>query len=316
MKKKFINTETIEGYLYQHKLALKTVQDPQSKNFGKEFINGSVFVATDEAGLNVIEVHYTYVPVVTNAGSANKTFTALKQIMEAATWIENGKDAAIKVKLSPSLALNDFYDKTNTLVSAKRNEGGFAEIVASINADEAKRATFKTDIVMTSIKRVEKDEEKGITEDFDEIRGAIFDFKGSVLPFDFRVRNEAGMDYFEGLDISSSNPVFTTIWGKIVSQTEKKEIVEPTAFGEPSVRVVEKTNKEYCITGTNPDSPAFGDDTTITADELKTAMQNREVYLAEVKKRQDEYAASKSVASAPAAAPAASTPVQTGGFTF
>ena len=87
MKKKFINTETIEGYLYQHKLALKTVQDPQSKNFGKEFINGSVFVATDEAGLNVIEVHYTYVPVVTNAGSANKTFTALKLIMEAATWI-------------------------------------------------------------------------------------------------------------------------------------------------------------------------------------------------------------------------------------
>ena len=213
MKKKFINTETIEGYLYQHKLALKTVQDPQSKNFGKEFINGSVFVATDEAGLNVIEVHYTYVPVVTNAGSANKTFTALKQIMEAATWIENGKDAAIKVKLSPSLALNDFYDKTNTLVSAKRNEGGFAEIVASINADETKRATFKTDIVMTSIKRCENDEEKGITEDFDEIRGAIFDFKGSVLPFDFRVRNEAGMDYFEGLDISSSNPVFTTIWG-------------------------------------------------------------------------------------------------------
>ena len=54
----------------------------------------------------------------------------------------------------------------------------------------------------------------------------------------------------------------------------------------------------------------------ITADELKTAMQNREVYLAEVKKRQDEYAASKSAASAPAAAPAASTPVQTGGFTF
>ena len=50
------------------------------------------------------------------------------------------------------------------------------------------------------------------------------------------------------------------------------------------------------------------DEETITAKELTEAMANREVYLAGIKQRQDEYKASK-------AAPAAAAPA-TGGFNF
>ena len=43
------NKEHIEGRLYQHSLELKTVQNSQSANFGKQFIAGNVDIATDEA---------------------------------------------------------------------------------------------------------------------------------------------------------------------------------------------------------------------------------------------------------------------------
>ena len=36
--KKMINTERVEGRIYQHNLVKKTVQNQASQNFGKEFI--------------------------------------------------------------------------------------------------------------------------------------------------------------------------------------------------------------------------------------------------------------------------------------
>ena len=64
--KKMINTERIEGRVYQHNLTIKTVQNQTSANFGKEFISGNLEVAVDEAGLNIIPVHYTYVTETTS----------------------------------------------------------------------------------------------------------------------------------------------------------------------------------------------------------------------------------------------------------
>ena len=301
MKKKFINTEVIEGYVYQHKLEKKTVQNSSSANFGKEFINGSLFIATDEEGLNVVEVHYSYVTPTTSKDQPNKTYTALETIMAGPTWIENGKDTAMKVKAQPSLAVNDFYDREGKPVAAKRNEGGFISILNSINPDEKQRATFTTDIVITSVKRIEADEEKHIKEDYDEIRGVVFNFKGDIIPVDFRIRNAEGMAYFEGLDASPANPVFTKVWGKIVSETTRVTFEEKTAFGEPSVRTVERTTKEYLVTGASADIGEFDTEETITREELKKAQQDREVHLAEVKKNQEEYAASKNVGSTKAA---------------
>ena len=59
--KKLVNTYNVEGYLHSHKLEKKTVQNKESENFGKEFIAGSVNIATDEACNNIVKVYYTYV---------------------------------------------------------------------------------------------------------------------------------------------------------------------------------------------------------------------------------------------------------------
>ena len=54
------------------------------------------------------------------------------------------------VTINTALDLNDFYtdrDGNETLVSAKRNEGGFVTIVNKLDADETKRNTFEFDFL-------------------------------------------------------------------------------------------------------------------------------------------------------------------------
>lgn len=291
--KKMINREFIEGRLYQHNLTLKQVQNKDSANFGKNFISGTVDIATDEEGLNVISVHYTYVTEMTNGGKVNVTYGVLKSIIEGGkAWITDGKDAAMKLRLSPSLALNDFYNREGQLVSAKRNEGGFANTVTNL-VPVSERNRFDLDFVITSVTRVFADEDKGIDKDYLSIRGAAFNFRNDILPVELVCRNEKGMEYFESLDASSANPVFTRVKGAITSNTIKHEIAEESAFGTASVRTVTRTVKEWAIDWANPVEYEFGEDDTLTANDLRKAMQDREVYLADIKKRNDEFLASR-----------------------
>ena len=112
--KKAINREHIEGYVYEHNLAIKTVQNTESKNYGKEFINGTLDIQTDEAGLNVVTVNFTYVTEVTSKGTKNETYTTLKNIIEnGKTVLVDGKDAATMVRIDTALGLNDFYTSRN-----------------------------------------------------------------------------------------------------------------------------------------------------------------------------------------------------------
>ena len=65
MKAKMTNEITLFGRVYQHSLELKTVQNKESANFGKEFITGSIDIATDDEALNIVPVHFTYVVEMT-----------------------------------------------------------------------------------------------------------------------------------------------------------------------------------------------------------------------------------------------------------
>lgn len=309
--RKNINTEHIEGRVYQHELSLKKVQNKESENYGKEFISGTLDIATDEEGLNVLTTHYTYVTETTKAGKKNATFAALKKIMdEGKTWIEDGKDNATKVKIDTALALNDFYVQDDTLVSAKRNEGGFVTIVDKL-CDISERNTFSADIVITNVNRVEVDEEKGIEKDYVVVRGAIFNFRNELLPVEYIVKNDAGMNYFENLEASPSNPIYTKVWGKIISETSVTTKTEESAWGDAAVKTYEKKTKEWVVTGTAKVPYDFGDPEVMTTEELTKAMQDREVYLAEVKKKSDEYKAQKAAGNTTSAPVAAK-----GGFNF
>lgn len=314
MKAKMTNKVYLEGILYEHDLELKET-GPNSKNPGTPFIRGTVSIATDDAMLNIVQVHYTYVTATTAKGSANRTFTVLNNIIDGVygTYMKDGADKAVKVKADTAIALNDFVierDGKEEIVSAKRNEGGFISVVDSLNENENLRNHFEVDIIITNTRRVEYNEEKDIPEHV-IVKGAVFDFRKALLPVEITAENEGAMDYFEGLGATSNEPVFTKVWGRQKAQTVVRRIVKESAFGEDSVREVKNVNKAYVITGAEPEPYLWDDESSITVAELNEAISNREIYLASVRQRNEEYKASKAnAASAPAA------PVETGSFSF
>lgn len=319
--KRMINTETIEGRVFQHDLKIKTVQNSQSPNFGKAFIQGNLEIATDEAGLNVVKVHYTYVSELTKQGGKNSTFTNLKSIIEEGkTWIADGKDNATLVQVTPSIALNDFFINDNgedQLVSEKRNEGGFVNFITlnQLNEDETARTKFNTDMLITNIAHIEANPDRNIEKDYVVVRGAIFNFRGDILPMEFSVRTEDGMKYFESLDVTEAQPLFTQVWGHVRNFTQEYTYTQASAFGENAVRTSKRTTKEYLITGASPVPYDFGDEKILTAEDVTKANQNRQVYLANVKKQRDEYMAQKAANNTPSPA----TPVgavAAGNFSF
>ena len=271
-------------------------------------------IATDNECTNVVPVHFTYVTATTAKGSQNATFGVLNNIVEGVigTIMKDGKDKAGKVRIDSAIGLNEFYTDRNgkeELVSAKRNEGGFVHTVDVIAKDENTRNTFEVDMVITQVIHVDADDEKG-TPDKAIVKGAIFDFRKSLMPVEFTALNPNAVAYFEGLGASQKEPVFTKLWGRQVSQTIVKTTIEESAFGPDSVRETKSTRRDFVITGAAKEPYAWDDEDSITAAELTEAMANREVYLADVKRRQDEYKASKGAAPATAAAPAK------GGFNF
>lgn len=314
-----VNQEVIEGRVYEHDLTLKTVQNQQSENYGKEFINGSVSVATDEAGLNVLTVHYTYVTEMTKNGKQNATYGNLKRIMEGKTWVENGKDEAMKVRLTPSAALNDFYPNgEDQLVSQQRNEGGFVSIITDLSKEGPGRQKFTFDTIIKNVNLVEADPEKNINEDYARIDCAIFNFRNDLLPFTLIARGQGAIDYFMGLEASPNEPVYTQVWGEIVSTTVKIEKTIESAFGEPSVDVSERRQREWVVTGAKPEPYIFDDESTITKQELSKAIADRNVYLEEVKTRAKEYYANRgnAVTASKPTGPIPNNTVPEGGFNF
>ena len=75
-----VNKSHIEGYIYEHTLESK-VSGPNSKNPGTAFISGNLSIATDEAILNIVTVHFSYVTPTTKNGGVNSTHTALSSIV-------------------------------------------------------------------------------------------------------------------------------------------------------------------------------------------------------------------------------------------
>lgn len=310
--KNMINRTHIEGWLYDNDLALKE-SGPTSKNPGTQFISGTIQIATDDEQTNIVPVHFTYVTATTSKGNQNATFGILNDIINGKykSVMKDDAASAAKLRIDSAIGLNDFYTDRNgeeILVSAKRNEGGFVHVTNELAEDEKARNTFEADMLITGVTRVEADEERQLPEKV-IVKGAIFDFRKALLPLEFSAINPNAMNYFEGLGASSKEPVFTKVWGRQISETITKTYVEESAFGEDSVREVKSSRKDFVITGAAREPYVWDDAETITAAELTQAMQDREVYLATVKQRYDEYQATKGQA-----APAATA--KSGAFNF
>lgn len=292
--RKNLNTEHIEGRIYQKDELVLKVTGPTSKKPGTEYISGNLHIAVDEEGLNVVPVHFTYVTACWgNTDKPNKAFPLLKKIIEEGkTWVADGKDNATKIKIDGSLALNEFYNAEDTFVSTKINEGSFVELVSELCVEED-RNKFTTDMIIVKVNHVEANPEKHIDEDYTTVDGVAFDYRGAALPVQFTVTNPQGMKYFEDLEVSGAEPIYTKVWGRINCKTSTTVITEEAAFGEAAVRTSERKSKTWEITGTAKVPYEYDDEKTITKDEFTKALQDREVYKADIKKRADEYKAQK-----------------------
>ena len=301
MKERMINATHIEGLLYEHKLE-KKVTGENSKSPGTTYITGTVDIATDDKCTNIVPVHFTYVTEKTSKGNTNATFGVLNNIIEGniKTLMGAGADAAAKVRVDSAVGLNEFFsDRTGQeeLVSVKRNEGGFIHTADALADDEKTRNTFTTDMIICSAVRQEANEERNTPEKV-IIKGFVFDFRKALLPVEFSATNPNAMTYFEDLGASNSEPVFTKVWGRQVSETIVREIREESAFGDDSVREVRNTRKDWVVTGAARDPYVWDDADSITVTEFKQALADREVYLADLKKRNDEWKASQGTAPA------------------
>ena len=299
------NETHIEGILYEHALEAK-VTGPNSKAPGTNFISGTISIATDDAMTNIVPVHFTYVTEKTSKGGVNATYSLLQNIIDGVvgTYMQDGADKAAKLRVDSAIGLNEFYTDRNgkeELVSVKTNEGGFVHTTNVLAEDETQRNTFKCDMVITQVTHIDADDERKTPEKA-VVKGVVFNFRNEILPVEFTATNAGAMAYFEDLGATTSNPVFTKVWGRQVSEVIKRGIREESAFGEDSVREVQSTRKDFVITGAAKEPYEWDSEDTILASELTTAIANRETYLATMKQRRDEYKASKGQATPVAAA--------------
>lgn len=302
---KLQNTMHIEGLLYAHNL-VKKVSGPKSKNPGMEYISGTVDIATDDALLNIVQIHYTYVTEKTNKGTINALYTTLNNIINGGihSVMEHGADMATKLRADTAIGLNEFYSDRSgkeELVSVKRNEGGFLHTTTELNENEAQRCLFNEDMVITQVVHVDGNDEAGTAEKA-VVKGYIFDFRGSLLPVEFSTFIPGAINYFENLGATENNPVFTHIRGTQISETIIKTVTEESAFGEPSVKQIKRNRKDYIINWAQPEEYLWDDDSTITAVEVAKAKADREVYLATLKQNRDNYKANQGAATATAGA--------------
>lgn len=300
--KKTNNAVHLEGYLYQHKLELKTTGET-SKNPGTPYISGTVDIATNDDLTNIVTVHYTYVTEKTSKGNTNATYTTLANIINKTlfTVMEHGKDVASKVRVDTAVGLNEFYSNRTgeyELVSTRRNEGGFIHADQLLSEKQALWNTFDCDMLIEKVTEVEADLENNRPH-MAKISGYIFDFRDAILPVTFVTTIEGAINYFLNLEASEKDPVFTRVKGSQINQTVVTRKEETSAWGDVNVIETPHTTREFMINWALAEPYLWDDASTMTAAELQEKKQARALYLEELRSRQMTAQANRTQTAAP-----------------
>lgn len=280
---KFINNVHVEGYVFSHSLT-RRVTGPNSKSPNTPYISGQIDVVTDDEGLNVVSVHFSYVTeTYGKSGKLNDTYQALGLIIDhGLTWKSMGKNST-KVRIDGQIELNDWYNRDGELVSAKRVSGSFLHILNSADDFSDRRNRFKVDMLIVGISPQEDDDMEYIN-----LKGYCFNFKNDFLPITLSVRDENGIKFFESQDPSTTNPLLTTVWGKIIATTVRNEESVESAFGEDDTKVSTRTFRAWEVTGTPKIPKDFGDESVMTEEDFKKGLEQRQMYLATLHQRYED----------------------------
>lgn len=294
MKQNMVNEVKVRGYIFSHTLQAK-VSGPNAKTPGVDFIQGDINVAKDADATEVIPVHFSYVTKTFKNGNPNATYETLMKI------IQDGPDKTLehcidksqvnRVRIDGAMELNDYYDREDNLRSPKRVRGSFAHLLGPTEqvGDPSQAIQFKFDVILfdASLREVENGN------DYYAVRGYTFAFNNAILPIDLTVC-EKGVPFFEKLGIDQENPYFGNVWGIIKSNTvvvQQEQDDSDIGFGELMVQSTTRSFRSWEITGAM--QPQELSEDTITLEELQEGLKQREVYLAGVKQRAEEWRASQ-----------------------
>ena len=273
--KKMINKSHIEGILYE-----STLEERDSKSTpGTKYISGKLSIEVAEDNVITVEI---FENETTKAGKRNQKYDKLQSLIGANSIVTTGRDTAVCLKIDSALSLNDWYPQ-GELVSTLRNFNGFINFVSI--GELKPQATFQADMLITSTADDMDRDENGdfIPNGALKVKGYIFDFANRIMPVEFLVESEAGVNYFRDLEPNT----FTKVWGKQVTQSETIRKVEESAFGDDKVVEFTNSRRKFVITGTNKEPYMFGEEGILTVQEVQDAIANRNVYLAD-KKAQSE----------------------------
>lgn len=286
---KLNNKINVEGYLYEHKLEVKTTGE-NSKNPGTDYITGTISIATDAGCLNIVPIHYTYVVPFFPAKDgkppkANRNHAILTKILnkELKTVVEFGVEEAAILHVDSALDTNEWYNaEKDEFITSNRNEGGFITEKTMISDIDIVRNHFETDVVIGNVSHREADEDKKI-EECAVIKAYVFNFRGEALPFTFYAYKPGAIAYFEDLGASSNNPVFTKIWGNVENTTTVVQKITESAFGDPEIREYKNSKREYVVTGAAVEPYIWDSEETMLASAFQQKLSDREVKLATLK---------------------------------
>lgn len=291
MRNKWVNKCAVQGYIFNkgegRRALQKRVTGENSKHPGQEYIQGELNIATDEDATNVVTVWFQYVaPTWPAKGDKperpNTTFQTLETIINSAVTYEEAGKNATTVRIDGNIGVNDFYTRDGELASPKRIEGSFIHLMNSTEKIADRPATFEADMIISAAAEREMENEE---ENYVNLNGYVFNFRNDVLPVTFTVRTDAGMKYF----LDQDYPMVTKVWGDIVSSIVKTEHVTESAFGAPTVDVTTRSIRSWDVIGASAEPADWDDESTITREELKDKVRERETRLAEQKKRDEEY---------------------------
>ena len=292
------NLVHVEGYFYgvgtgNNALAIKTVKRADSANFGMSFIGGEIQIATDEACTNIVRIHYTYEPEYridkeTGERKENRNFRDLKKLLDNGNYVlAVGKENADKVAINTTLVENAWVSRDNEVVSSAQLEGGFITLNPILSEDEAERARFEVDMFLAdgAVKHVEHED----SEETLKLHGGVFNFRNDINIIDL-VGTGNMIDFFE--DLIADGPVFACVTGVLDFANIEATIEEEGAFG-PIVRKISRRKRDFVIKNVKDYDRPLEDGVPFNGEDIKKALQDREVRLADVKKNYEDYQANK-----------------------
>lgn len=291
------NIVKIEGILSEIDLKYGEITKPTGK---MKTIGGNIKIRVDtvvNGEETTLEVPVRmFATQFTNAGAPNSAFESIERVMtEYVSIAASDIDRADRVRITRGeLAMNEYYNQNGNLVSFPCVKASF---ISKIKKDECKPQAKFTVTFMVGSKGFETDRD-GVETDRYKLVGMLPQYGGKVDVIPFLAINPGVVDavsnyWSEGDTVNAAG---------VLNFTNRTEtVVSKVDFGEPTETTRTTSVSELVITGGN--STPLDGDFAINYDDVKVALEERKVRLAQLK----EKAANKNSQSTPpktSAAPA------------